>query len=71
MRWFLLVRKDVFSKIGYIPEYYFLFYEETDWCFHARGKRIRLACITDSRIYHKGSATINKEKGIFSILFDT
>lgn len=60
----LLVRKNIFEKIGYIPEYYFLFYEETDWCFHARKKGFRLACITDSRIYHKGSATINKEKGL-------
>lgn len=60
----LLVRKDIFEKVGYIPEYYFLFYEETDWCFHVRNKGIRLACVTDSRIYHKGSATISREKGL-------
>lgn len=60
----LLARSDIFHKIGYIPEYYFLFYEEADWCFMARNKGVKLACITDAKIYHKGSSTIKKIKGL-------
>lgn len=60
----LLIRKDIIYKVGHMPEYYFLFYEEADWCFLARNKGVKLACITDAKIYHKGSSTIRKVKGL-------
>ena len=28
-----VARREVFNRIGLLPEFYFLFYEETDWFF--------------------------------------
>lgn len=59
-----IVRKEAFLKNGLLPEFYFLYYEETDWFFSARKKGIVFACDTRLRCYHKESATVNRVKGI-------
>jgi len=57
-------KKEVFEKIGLIPEIYFLFYEETEFCLKAKHQGYSLKCIPESRVYHKGSATISKYNGL-------
>lgn len=59
-----IVRSEVFSKIGFIPEFYFLFFEETDWFFRAREKGVNFTCDLRLRVYHKRSASIKKVNGI-------
>jgi GT2 family glycosyltransferase len=59
-----VVKRDVFSKIGTIPENYFLFFEETEFCFKAKKAGFKLICLKDSRVYHKGSSTISKFAGL-------
>jgi len=53
----LLVKKETILKIGFMPEDYFLYGEETEWnmriCLHG----YKLAIITNSIVYHKKSAT--------------
>ena len=56
----LLVRKEVLEKAGLIPENYFLFFEEMEWCVKIRKQGYKLVVIYASEIYHKGSATLNK-----------
>lgn len=60
----LVVRKDVIDKTGLLPEVYFLFFEETEWCLKAGRAGYKVKCICDSAIYHKGSSTIDKISGI-------
>ena len=57
-------KREVFEKVGLIPENYFLFYEESEFCLKAKGQGYSLKCITESRVYHKGSATISKYSGL-------
>jgi len=57
-------RRDVFEDIGLIPENYFLFFEETEFCYRASAKGYKLLCVYDSKIYHKGSSTISKYSGL-------
>ncbi|MDP4089618.1 MAG: glycosyltransferase family 2 protein [Bacillota bacterium] len=59
-----VARKEVFDNIGFIPELYFLFYEETEFCLTAKRAGYKLICLKDSLIYHKRSATISKYKGL-------
>jgi GT2 family glycosyltransferase len=59
-----VIKKDVFSKIGKIPENYFLFFEETEFCLRAKKNGFKLVCLKKSRVYHKGSATISKFAGL-------
>lgn len=60
----ILVRRDVLEDIGLIPENYFLFFEETEWCFRAREKRYDVICCCDAKVKHKGSSSMNKVSGL-------
>jgi hypothetical protein len=52
------IKKNVIDSIGMLPEEYFLYYEETDYCFLAREKGFKLGVDINSVIYHKdGSST--------------
>lgn len=57
-------RREVFEKIGLIPENYFLFFEETEFCLNASRSGFKLLCVYESRVYHKGSSTISKYSGL-------
>lgn len=57
-------RREVFEKIGFIPENYFLFFEETEFCYKASKRGYKLICVYESKIYHKGSSTISKYSGL-------
>jgi len=51
----LLIKREVIDKIGLLPEVYFLYYEDVEWCLKAR--KIGYKCILNlsSIIYHKQS----------------
>lgn len=56
-----LINKKVIEKVGLLPEDYFLFYEETDYCFNAKSKGFKIGVDINSVVYHKeGSATGSK-----------
>jgi GT2 family glycosyltransferase len=59
-----VARRSVFEKIGMIPENYFLFFEETEFCLKAKRSGFKLECIKSSKVYHKGSSTISKFAGL-------
>lgn len=66
-----LIDKKTIEKIGLLPEDYFLYYEETDYCFNAREKGLKLDVALDSVVYHKEGGTTGanvnpKDKSDFS-----
>jgi hypothetical protein len=53
----LLVRRSMIEDIGLIPEKYFLYYEETDWCIRAQNAGWRTMVDQRARmIHHKRSS---------------
>lgn len=52
----MLVRKEVLADVGLLPELYFLYYEELDWC-HAITKKFKLFYYPKAYIFHKESAS--------------
>ena len=56
----LLVKREVLEKAGLIPETYFLFFEEMEWCLTIRKNGYKLATVLTAAVYHKGSATLKK-----------
>jgi GT2 family glycosyltransferase len=48
----LLARADAFHQVGLLPEEYFLYFEETDWCHRARQAGLRLMVFPHVRIVH-------------------
>lgn len=56
----ILVKTEVINKIGLIPENYFLFYEETEWCIKCNNSGYKCVADTNVSVIHKGSVTIDR-----------
>ena len=51
----LAIKNDVFKKIGYIDEKYFLYYDDTDFCLRMSKAMIQIYVTRDTYIFHKVS----------------
>jgi GT2 family glycosyltransferase len=47
-----LVRRSVVRRVGPMPEEYFLYFEETDWCLRIRAAGWRLVLVPGTRVWH-------------------
>ncbi len=56
----MLVKKDVFKKIGLFDERFFLYYEDVDFCIRARNKGYLTYVSAESSIEHSLSKTVGK-----------
>lgn len=54
----MLFKREVIQKVGKIPEIFFLYYEELDWCAAMNRQGYTLWFEPSSEILHKGSSTI-------------
>lgn len=57
-----LFKKELFNKIGFLQEDFFLYAEETDFCWRANLVGAKIFNVPSSVIYHLGHYSINKEK---------
>lgn len=53
----LLFRREILDKVGKMPEIYFLYYEEMDWCNHIAQAGFQLWYNPRFTVYHKESST--------------
>lgn len=53
----MMVRKDVFIKIGMLDPEYVAYYEDLDFCYRATNNNFKCKYVAESIIYHKVSAT--------------
>lgn len=60
----MLLDVKLIKEVGYIPENYFLFYEENEWCVTIKKAGYEVVCVADAKVIHKGSASINKVSGL-------
>jgi GT2 family glycosyltransferase len=59
-----LISRKVIDKIGLMPEEYFLYYEETDYCFNARNNGFKLGVVIESVVYHKEGASTGASRDV-------
>jgi GT2 family glycosyltransferase len=52
----MLVRRQVFADVGLLPEEYFLYFEETDFCVRAGRAGWKVAVETGARVAHRFGA---------------
>ena len=57
----MLFRKDLIKKVGYMPEVYFLYYEELDWSVQIRRAGYEIWVEPQCTIFHKESRSTGKE----------
>lgn len=56
----MLVKQEVFDKVGLMDEDFFLYYEETDWCLQVQCAGYKIMAVPDSVVLHKVSAALGE-----------
>ena len=51
----MLVRREVFSRIGPLDSRYAMYYEDADFCYRARGAGFEIWCVPRARMWHRVS----------------
>lgn len=57
----MMVSRRVIEEVGVMPELYFLYYEEFDWCEQIKRKGFKVYYQYKSLIYHKESMSVGKK----------
>jgi len=58
----LLLSRKCLEQNGLLPEEYFLFFEEVDYCFTARRKQLTLGVANSVEVFHKGENKTHSSK---------
>jgi GT2 family glycosyltransferase len=61
----LLIKKDAIMDAGILNPQYFLYYEDTEWCFRVRKKGFKVLHVPKAKIWHKFSSTAVSATGIY------
>jgi GT2 family glycosyltransferase len=56
----MMVPRTVIDKVGMMPEFFFLYYEEVDWCESIKKAGYKIYFVPHSKVYHKESMSIGK-----------
>ncbi len=62
----MMVKREVIDKVGMMPEYYFLYYEELDWSMMIRRAGYDIWYEPASTIYHKESQSTGQNSPLKS-----
>ena len=65
----MLIRREVFEKIGLLNENYFLYLEDTDFCYRITNAGYKILYVGSSKIYHKVSSTTSKSNSLLPLYF--
>lgn len=57
----MMLKKEVIERVGKMPEEFFLYYEELDWCEQIKKAGYQIYVNPQARIYHKESMTTGKQ----------
>lgn len=60
----MMVKKSVIEEAGLMPENFFLYYEEMDWCERIREKGYKILVNTRALIYHKESVSVGRRSAL-------
>jgi GT2 family glycosyltransferase len=58
----MMVRREAWGQVGLLDEDYFLFLEETDWCYRLKKAGWRISHVPDAEVYHFQGKSAEKEK---------
>ncbi len=67
----MLVRKDVFDKIGLVDERFFLVHEESDLCLRARRAGFLSGVLGEALVWHRGSSAFSRSGKRLQRYYDT
>lgn len=57
----MMLSRKVINEVGLMPELYFLYYEEIDWCEAVKKSGYEIRYVPQSEVYHKESMSVGKK----------
>jgi len=60
----MMVKREIIDRIGLMPEIFFLYYEEFDWCEQIRKGGYKIYYEPKSVIYHRESISVGKNSSM-------
>lgn len=67
----MLIKREVFEKLGLLPEEYFMYYEDVDFCAKVYNNGYSIMYNPQCIIFHKVSASTGEEESAFSVEWNT
>jgi len=61
----MLIKKEVFARVGLMDANYFVYFDDTDFCQRASRTGIRLLYLPSARLLHKVSSLIGGESDLY------
>ena len=58
----MLIHRSVFENVGLFDTFFFMYAEEVDFCWRARKKGYKMACVSTAKMWHKVSASANRTR---------
>jgi GT2 family glycosyltransferase len=58
----MMVRREAMNQVGLLDEDYFLFLEETDWCYRMRKAGWKIYHVPQAEVYHSQGKSAEKER---------
>ena len=58
----MMVRREAMDQVGLLDEDYFLFFEETDWCFRMKRAGWKIYHVPQAEVYHLQGKSAEAEK---------
>lgn len=56
----MMVPRKIIDEIGLMPEFFFLYYEEVDWCESIKTAGYKIYFVPEAKVYHKESMSVGK-----------
>jgi len=61
----LMVRREVLDQVGLLDESFFMFLEETDWCYRIKENGWRIFWTPEGEIVHYGQQSVSRDPARF------
>lgn len=55
----MLMSRDAIQRVGLLDESYFMYWEETDWCFRARRHGLRCYYSPSAKVWHRAARSLS------------
>jgi len=67
----MMIRAEVFRKVGLIDDRFFLIHEESDFCLRARAAGFKCGVLAEALVWHKGSSAFKQSGKRWQRYYDT
>lgn len=61
----VFVSSDMLKKVGFYNSNYFAYWEDAELCTRVKKAGYKVVCVSNAKVWHKGSYTIKKISGFF------